>query len=187
MKNKVRQALKQRRDAISAREEKSHEICRRFLSSSLYRNAETIMVYKEIKSEVQTGKLIETMLQNKKRVFLPVTVGDCIEICEILPQDSYLNGNFNVPEPVNRRPFPIEKLDLIIVPALAYDRRFYRMGYGKGYYDRFLAHKKKKTITVGFCYDSLLVDELPTERFDRKVDAVITEKGVLYETQCDPD
>jgi len=92
MKNKVRETLKQRR-------EKSREICRLFLSSSLYQNAETIMVYKEIKSEVQTGNLIETMLQDKKRVFLPVTVGDFIEICEILPQDRFVKGNFNVPEP----------------------------------------------------------------------------------------
>lgn len=183
MKNKVRETLKQRREAILAREEKSREICRLFLSSSLYQNAETIMVYKEIKSEVQTGNLIETMLQDKKRVFLPVTVGDFIEICEILPQDRFVKGNFNVPEPAVRRPFPLKGLDVIIVPALAYDRRFYRMGYGKGYYDRFLAQKEKKTMTVGFCYDSLLADELPTDVFDRKVDAVITEKGVLYEKQ----
>lgn len=69
--------------------------------------------------------------------------------------------------------------DLVVVPALAYDKQGYRLGYGGGYYDRFMAELAPQTTTIGLCYQCLLLDEVPQNQYDQSVDVVITEQQVL--------
>jgi 5-formyltetrahydrofolate cyclo-ligase len=91
------------------------------------------------------------------------------------------DGFYGIKEPMEEyvRPTSSEQLDLIIVPAVAYDRRGYRIGYGGGYYDRFLSSLDKDIVTIGIAFDIQIVGEVPVQPFDIPVDMVITESGII--------
>ena len=111
------------------------------------------------------------------RFYLPRVEG---EELAVLPLDAPLvPGAFGVLEPAGGEPLPPEALDAVVVPALAFDRRGFRLGQGKGYYDRFLKRLARDALTVGFVPEALVLDELPTDPWDVPVRAIVTEAGVL--------
>lgn len=147
---------------------------KKILSLPEYKNAETVFVYLSFGSEVQTLGLVQTALK-EKRVVVPFCVdreGTMIA-CEIKSFDDLQAGMYNIPEPVN----PVEykgKIDLGIIPGVAFSKDGVRLGYGKGYYDRFLA--KNKMFKVGLCHDELLFDKIPCGELDVRLDMIITNK-----------
>lgn len=132
--------------------------------------AERVMLYSALPDEVQTQAFLERW-HLRKILILPTVVGDDIVPVEYGQDTAFAVGDFNILEPQND-PYT-GGFDLIVVPGVAFDRQGNRLGRGKGYYDRFLCqHMDVKRI--GICFDFQLVDEVPAEPFDIRMDEVIT-------------
>ncbi len=82
--------------------------------------------------------------------------------------------------PVNGRPVPFEDIDLVVTPALGYDRKGHRLGRGGSYYDNFLANKRLKAVRCGMGFDEQVVDEVPVGEHDEPIDFLVTDKEVIY-------
>ena len=132
--------------------------------------AENVMLYSALPDEVQTQAFLEKW-HLKKRIILPTVVGDDIIPVEYGKDTAFAVGDFNIMEPQNE-PYTGD-FDLIVVPGVAFDRHGNRLGRGRGYYDRFLCqHLDVKRI--GICFDFQLVDKVPAEAFDIRMDEVIS-------------
>ncbi len=159
------------------------DICiyERFISSDYYKTADTLFLYYSVKDEADTLKIILTALSDGKRVALPKCADkngkmDFYFIDDL--EDSLSDGAFSLKEPdvrVCSRAVTGEN-NLCVVPALAFDKSGHRLGYGGGYYDRFLSNFKGST--VGLCYKECLCDILPCEAHDLKVDVIITDNKI---------
>lgn len=133
-------------------------------------NAHTVMLYSSLPDEVQTQTFIEKWRRGK-RIILPTVVGDDIIPVELSENTGFAVGDFNILEPQNE-PYQGD-YDLIVVPGVAFDKNGNRLGRGRGYYDRFLCQHQAVT-KIGICFDFQLVDEIPTEPTDIKMDEIIS-------------
>lgn len=132
--------------------------------------AEKVMLYNALPDEVQTLNFLEKW-HLRKRIILPTVVGDDIIPVEYAKETTFAVGDFNILEPQNE-PYTGD-FDLIIVPGVAFDRMGNRLGRGKGYYDRFLS-RYLNVKRIGICFGFQLVDEVPAEPFDIRMDEVMT-------------
>lgn len=155
-----------------------HTIAMRVRSLWQYRRCQTLLTYVSTDIEVDTREIIRQALADGKRVAVPRCVPGTrdMEFYRILSLNDLEPGAFGVLEP---RPDPKFLLSrgadgLCLVPALCYDWRGYRLGYGKGYYDRYLAGFRGRM--VGLCYSSCVRPRLPHGRFDRPVELIVTER-----------
>ena len=129
--------------------------------------------------EPDTGRLVPQLLEQGKRICLPRIISDFgMELREYTPDSPMSRTSFGIWEPTLDCPL-VEKtqVDLVVVPALCYDRRGFRLGYGAGHYDRWLTDYTG--CTVGMCREATLQDEVPTEAHDKPVQIVITEHDVM--------
>ena len=151
--------------------EQSEKILAKLERHPDFAKAEKVMLYNALPDEVQTQAFLEKW-HLKKTIILPTVVGDDIVPVAFGKDTRFAVGDFNIMEPQNE-PYHGD-YDLIIVPGVAFDRIGNRLGRGRGYYDRFLSqHLNVKRI--GICFDFQLVDEIPTEPFDIRMDEVITQ------------
>lgn len=165
------------RQREDTRRRKSEAVWRRLQRLKVFRLAKTVCCYVSLPDEVQTGPLITQMLEAGKRVVVPKVQGRRLALSEVKdPARELVPGAFGVlePKPGAFRPVAMERLDLVLVPGLAFDRRGHRLGRGEGYFDRFLARVPEDIPTIGICYDFQLVDRLPNEPHDQAVGAVIS-------------
>ena len=138
-----------------------------------YAEASTVALYWSLAGEVCTHELVRRAVLTK-RVVLPVVTGDVMHFAEVAPDLSNLSqGAFGVMEPREGRVCDPSEIDFMLVPGMAFDRAGGRLGHGKGYYDRYF--ELYKGVTAGVCFDFQMVDEVPCESFDRRVDMVICE------------
>lgn len=149
----------------------SNLVCEKIMTQKEYIEAKFIFAYYPKSFEIDITPLFK---DENKKWFLPKTDGEDLKFYEYKFGDELIKGDFGVYEPVIDTETTIIP-DLIIVPALSVDKNNYRLGYGKGYYDRFLNsfYSPPKTLTPIF--SELIVEKLPTEPHDRKIDIVITE------------
>lgn len=165
-------------------EEKSNIITNKLLDLQIYKNSSFIMSYIAFRKEVRTKKFIKHSISNGKRVGVPITVHKTKEliVSELKDFDNELViGYYNILTPKSqyiRRVSP-SIVDLVIVPGAVFDKDGYRIGYGGGYYDRFLKKLNKDAVTIGFAYDFQLVDSLPRSKYDIPVDYILTEKQLI--------
>ncbi len=156
----------------------SDEIIENILSTKEYIDAKSIFVYISMGSEVSTIKLIQKAWQVNKKVAVPKVLSKAK--MEFMYIDSFENlekSKFGVLEPVeNNRALP-DEATLIIVPGLVYDREKFRIGYGGGFYDRYLENAEARTF--GVCFDFQLVDKLERERYDLPVERLFCGKNVF--------
>lgn len=131
-------------------------------------------IYCEIDNEVRTSELIKTLILNKKSVYLPVYRKDFIGfgLCNNLDKVVTKKNGFREPVEISQ----LTDVDVMIVPALAFDKEGFRIGYGAGFYDRVLKKIKTK-YRVGFAYEFQIIDKIPSDYYDEPVDVVITEKN----------
>lgn len=152
----------------------------RLLALPEYANSDTLFTYVSKSIEVDTTALIGAALANRKKVAVPRCVPDTydMEFYYIRSMEELEKGLFGVLEPVPGRSRPVlpGTDGLCIVPGLSFDAQGYRLGYGKGYYDRFLAGFRG--ITIGICYSGCVQWNLPHGYYDRPVDVLITEKYI---------
>ncbi|MBR9691091.1 5-formyltetrahydrofolate cyclo-ligase [Candidatus Woesearchaeota archaeon] len=178
MKKKLRKQHLDKRSKHSKESvlKKSLAIEKRLFSSSHYKKAKTVMFYASFRDEVPTTRLILDAL-NDKVVVLPKIDLDTKTIIPIkIDSLGRLEENsFGISEPTGEE-FK-ENSDIVIVPAVTYDKKGHRIGYGQGYYDQFL--KDYKGIKIGLVFENHLEDVLPVDAHDVSVDIIITEKRTI--------
>lgn len=158
----------------------SHKVCQKFLEQDFYKTATAVYPYLAYNTEILTNEIIERAWQDGKKVAVPKVLDDGImEFYYIDSFDSISEGYCGIPEPSGGRVAKDEKV-LILMPGLAFDKNHNRIGYGGGFYDRYLERYADTDFTkISFAYDFQIFEELEVEGHDQKIDAVITEYGVL--------
>ena len=181
LKNELRVRMKSLREQIADRRGKSLMIAERLCSSEMYKSAEVIAFYLNIGSEVETKDMIQKAQEEGKTVALPRVEGDCLVMYRYEAGDALVRSLFGVPEPeaVQDRIMPPEEISLVIVPGLCFDRNGGRLGYGKGFYDRFLSECSGKSVAV--CFEGQLLDTgiIPETRNDVRMEHIITENIII--------
>lgn len=154
------------------------------LSMACIREATNIMLYLDFNNEVQTSSLIKKLLSLNKIVSSPITLVDSKQLIphQILDLDTNINiGAYGIREP-NKNVCPlvnVSDIDIVIVPAVAYDINRYRLGYGGGFYDRFLNTLKSDALTIGIAFDFQVFSDIPKESHDAQLDYLVTETQLL--------
>ncbi len=153
----------------------------RLISLPEFKSAQLVLAFVSKDIEVDTRRIIGESLKNGKRVAVPRcnTEKTTIDYYFITSYDDLENGYYGLLEP---NPEKCEKLNsfdgaLCVVPGLVFDREGYRIGFGKGYYDRFILDFRG--VTVGVCYSRCIVDKLPRGFYDRPIDVVVTERYII--------
>lgn len=172
-KNALRRRLRVLKQAMTPAEiaEKSNALCTMVLSSPEFQAAKTIYGYLPFNQEVNTLPLLEAALAMGKQVALPKCYGSEMRFIHISDLSRVQASAFGAPEPAADAPIARDQQALVIVPGLAFDRQGHRIGYGGGYYDRFLAAEPDHP-TIALCYDFQLLDSLDPEPHDIPVHAV---------------
>lgn len=153
----------------------AEEVFNRLEQTAAFVMADNVMMYHSLPDELSTIAFLKKWT-GKKRFFLPRVNGVNLDI---LPYDETRLelGSFHIEEPTGNNTVSPDEIDLIVVPAVAYDRRGNRLGRGKGFYDRLLA--EARAIKIGVGYEFQLIDELPAEQHDVPMDYVITQKVTI--------
>lgn len=179
-KHTIRKRVLNQRDELSLNEiaSFSEQIGARFLATTAFSAAMTLVLYSAIRSEVATVGIFAAALQAGKRVLYPRTVGETLEFVAVTDLDSLVAGRFGICEPLCGPVVPLAQIDLIVLPGVAFDQSGIRLGYGLGCYDRTLTEQSMPTL-VGLAYDFQVISSLPRERHDVPVDFIVTERRVL--------
>lgn len=179
-KKALREAILKTRDSFSKEilDRMSEMIQARVLNMNEFIHAKTVAAYCSIGSEVKTSKVLTMVLQMKKNLALPkVTDGTGIVFAAVENLQNDLEvGKYNIMEPKNHC-VKINKIDLVLVPGIAWDEHGHRLGYGKGYYDRYLA--SLQTTSVGLAYDFQVLEDIPHGKNDFRVNLILTEKRLI--------
>ena len=171
----LRKSLLDIRREIPDKKIKSTIIVNKIIQMDKYINANVVALYKALKNEVNLDYLINYSLNRGKIVLLPRVVGDNLVFIKINSDTKYDISNFGVMEPMyDISNLYTDKIDLIIVPGVGFDKNNNRIGYGKGYYDRYLFNKS--IYKVGVCFKEQLIDNIPIDDNDIKMDSVIDDK-----------
>ena len=175
MKSELRKKFSAVRRALApeARAAADRAICSRFLE--LFGDRHKFFVYMSKGAEADTRNLIEALISRGKRVFLPVTEGEEMFAVEYNVNTPLIMSNFGTLEP--KGPHYIRDIDVAVVPLLAVDGRGVRLGYGGGYYDRFLS--ARPMLRVGIGYSLQLAEGLPADEWDEPLDIFISEREVI--------
>lgn len=157
------------------REELSAEICGHILGSRLYQQAELIFAYYPLGNEVSLLPVIEDALSNGRRIAFPKVEGEDMEFYQVKDLNELEEGYFHVMEPVTES--AAEEAALVLTPGVVFDMDGNRIGYGKGFYDRYLG-KHPECITLGIAYESQIVECFEADMRDKKMDYIVTELGI---------
>lgn len=181
-KTMIRQILRGRKDAMEPKDrlKKSGVICRHVMN--LVKDHETVMVYTSKEKEVNTVPLITSLFSRGNPVVVPIIVKEdvSLRLSYLTHFSALVPSTFGVPEPIGSEiPAKGEDVDTIILPMLGFDRTGGRIGYGAGYYDRFLGkHPALRKIGIAFACQE--IEHLPLDENDVRMDHIVTEEGIIY-------
>ncbi|PIE65180.1 MAG: 5-formyltetrahydrofolate cyclo-ligase [Desulfobacterales bacterium] len=180
---RLRKEILSKRDELGQDEirTKSEIIARSLLSEEVIREARTLFIYVNFRSEVETMWLIKQLIMANKTVSVPRTVPreKRLEIVTITdPETELVPGYCEIPEPrselLSSRSIAVEEIDVVILPGSVFDHRCGRFGYGGGYYDRLLASIPKAS-RIALAFELQVVEKLPLKAHDERLDCIITE------------
>jgi len=176
-KKSIRKLYLQIRNSISQSEKAlfDERIFVRFINSKLYKTSDLLLIYVSVGSETDTEKIIKYALKDNKRVAVPVCIGEKMDFYELKSFSELKTGKFGIPTVDCGNNLKVSDLNnaICVVPAVCFDLHGNRIGYGGGYYDRFLSHNQVKT--VGFIYERCLCFQISNEKFDIPVNYILTE------------
>ena len=182
-KKEIRAMIRDKKKQLSAEEitAYSDRVCDILCNDAVYKNASVIYPYLAYNQEIITTTLIERAWNDGKAVAVPKCYEDNrMEFHRIYSFDDVEPGMYDIPEPISGEIVEDEEV-LILMPGLAFDGNFNRIGYGGGYYDRYLERKQNcNFVKVAFAYDFQLLEHIDTDDHDYKVDMIITDKGCMY-------
>jgi 5-formyltetrahydrofolate cyclo-ligase len=184
-KERIRRSMLKKRNSMSQSEvmEKSNLIQFHVFRSNHFAISESLGVYLPIGNEVRTQEIIQRGLDSAKKVALPSIESDRMRFYQLndslLRESSLVIGKFGIREP-HKDGVEVTKLDLLIVPGIAFDYRGARIGYGRGYFDRYIKNAKV-SFSLGLGYQFQLVSRpLPQSNWDQRINGLSTENGILY-------
>jgi 5-formyltetrahydrofolate cyclo-ligase len=185
-KRDVRRRVLAARDALPSSERTSatEMVTARVLALPELEGAHTVMAFASFGSEVSTDPLIEELCACEITVGLPRIEGDEVVVRSFRPGDPVTTTSFGAREPADGDAIAPDEVDVVITPAVAFDRSGRRVGYGRGYYDRFLPRTRADAVRIGVGLDVQLVDEdLPMGPFDLRVHLIVTPTETI---RCEP-
>ena len=173
-KKELRAMIRQQKRAMTEEQivSASRRLGELFRKHPMYQNAKTIYGYLPYNQEVRTTPMLEQALRDGKRVAVPKVFGDEMKFLYLEDLSQVELGYCGIPEPVDDGPEAQDPTALVLMPGLAFDAQGHRIGYGGGFYDKFLT-KDPTHPTLALCYDFQMVDCLETEEFDVPVDCVL--------------
>lgn len=151
---------------------RSEKLGKLFAQSELYRQAKTIYGYLPYNQEVRTVPMLQQALKDGKKVAVPKVYGEEMKFIYMDDLSKVEKGYAGIPEPIADEPVANDKTALVLMPGLAFDKEGHRIGYGGGFYDKFLASEPEHP-TLALCYDFQMQQHLETEEFDIPVDCVL--------------
>lgn len=159
---------------LSQKENFDRILTEKILSMPEFKNAESILLFASVGSEVDTWELFRESIKQNKKVYFPKCIdGEKMVFLRAVSKEDFTDGKYGIPEPTGDEEYtPHSQSDLAVIPALSVGRDFSRLGYGKGYYDRFL--KDFKGISICPIYPQLLCHGVPTDKFDIPLKIIIT-------------
>jgi 5-formyltetrahydrofolate cyclo-ligase len=167
---------KRARMSEALKRELSNSICKNILNFNPFKSAKTIAMYFPVRSEADVLSL--TNEKGKYFAFPKVAEKDILFSHADYP-DGFVIGSFGILVPASCDFIDPGKIDLFLVPGVVFDERGYRLGYGKGFYDRFISKHAPKN-TVGVCYNDFLIKSLKVDPWDTRVNYMVTDKGVFH-------
>lgn len=188
-KKEARKRALEKRDRMpeKLREEKSLRITEIICNLKCYSEASALLIYRSFRTEVNTSHLIERAWEARKRVFCPRVEGKDMNFYEVSGWEDFQRGSYGIMEPVEICPvFEGQKeKPLVILPGAAFDKKRHRVGYGGGFYDRFLARNiELSTVAVGF--DEQIVEEMiSAELFDIRPQKIVTDLRCFGVERCE--
>ena len=153
-------------------DKKSRDLGALFVNTEVYRRADSIYGYLPYNQEVRTVPMLEQAMKDGKRVAVPKVFGDEMRFIWLDDLGQVEKGYSGIPEPVADEPVADDVNALVLMPGMAFDPQGHRIGYGGGFYDKFLC-KEPNHPTVALCYDFQVLEHLETEEFDIPVDLVL--------------
>lgn len=165
------------------RSEKSRRACRNLVSTPQFQSASTIMMYLSLPHEVDTSGAILYAWQLGKIVVVPKISWQQRHMIPVRINSLEAGFSTEVAElrnPITGVPMPFEEIDLVVTPALGFDRNCNRLGRGGAYYDRFFANKELKAARCGLAFAEQVVDSIPAAEHDQPMDFLVTDKEIIY-------
>ena len=173
-KQQLRELVRSKKRAMTPEQVKkgSAHLTRLFLGSQQYRNSASIYGYLPFNQEVDTHQILLQALRDGKKVALPKVYGDKMRFVWVEDLDAVQKAGLGCPEPIADEPIADDPNALILLPGLAFDLQGGRMGYGGGYYDKFLAQESHPTVAL--CFGFQLLPRIPVEEHDLRADCIIS-------------
>ena len=173
-KKELRRSIRERKRAMTEEEivQRSEKLGKLFVQSEAYKNAKTIYGYLPYNQEVRTVPMLEQALKDGKKVAVPKVYGDEMKFLYLDDLTQVEKGYAGIPEPIADEPVADDETALVLMPGLAFDPAGHRIGYGGGFYDKFLAAESNHP-TLALCYEFQMLPELHTEEHDIPVDTVL--------------
>ena len=173
-KKELRRSIRERKRAMTEEEivMRSEKLGVLFAQSEAYKNAKTIYGYLPYNQEVRTVPMLEQALKDGKRVAVPKVYGEEMKFLYLDDLTKVEKGYAGIPEPIADGPVADDETALVLMPGLAFDPQGHRIGYGGGFYDKFLAAEPNHP-TLALCYEFQMLPKLDTEEHDIPVDTIL--------------
>lgn len=180
-KTEIRRQMRSMRRALSGEEQKraADGVYAQIMRMESYRSARTVMAYAAVRGELSLERVMEDIRASGRRLALPrCGEGGEMDACLVTERRQLRQGAYGIWEPDEGCPLvPPEEIDLVLIPGTAFDRAGGRIGQGGGYYDRYII--QTRAVRVGICHGFALVNRIPTEKHDVRMDAVVTPEETL--------
>lgn len=157
----------------------SHFAQQRFLATEMFAATRSLALYSSVRNETATDKIFTMACRQGKQVYYPRVTGEHLHFVQISSPGQLVLGSFGVLEPAADLKVSRQDPELILVPGVAFDCRGHRLGYGRGFYDRYLACCSDHVVCVGFAYSFQLCDALPVGPHDQSLDALVTDTQII--------
>lgn len=155
----------------------SKTISEELKSSIFYKEAKNILIYSSFSYETDTKEILK---DKTKQFFLPRINKSELDVCPYEFTGKCLKNSYGILEPLSAPIKDLSEIEIAIVPALCADKRGFRLGYGKGYYDKLLPKLNKECKKVIILPEELVFDKIPNEEFDIRCDIIITQRNIMY-------
>lgn len=182
IKKETRKNIIKQRDEldITVKEVMDNNIIEKLMMNETYKTARGIFIYIGFGSEINTKIIIKEALNSGKEVYVPKVIKKDMILIKIDSLENLVTSSYGILEPVgDKSDFDVNKLGLIVMPGVAFDKAGNRLGYGGGYYDKFLEHNQIECKKIALAYDFQVLENLEVEEHDIKVDLIITENQVI--------
>ena len=178
MKKTLRKKFISERNSLASnyRNSSTNTIFATLEEQNFFESSEKIFIYVGFGSEIKTETFIKKWI-NKKKVFVPKIENNTMYLIQLTSWNDLEGGHFGILEPKHSN-YYTGKIDLVITPSIVFDRNGYRLGYGKGYYDKYFS-LNNYDISIGLSYDKLLQETVPIDNHDKAVDIIITEEKTI--------